>query len=314
MITQNLHFKISEEDAGKRLDRFVVKKLPQYSRSHVQKLIKEGRILVKDFKIKNNYSLKNSDEVFIHLKESEKISVSSDSSVKFEVIFENKDFAIINKPAGLVIHPSESHKKGTLVNGLLALWSNIKNVGEDELRPGIVHRLDKETSGLMVVAKTNKMFFWLKDQFKKRKVEKKYTALVFGNIKDKKGEITAPIARSGAKQVTLGKGRRHGKITKTKEAKTEFKVKKYIDDFTLVEAVPKTGRMHQIRVHFAHIGHPLVGDKKYTPKKTFQKLPFERQFLHASELSFFLPNGEKIKFSVNMPSDLKKCLKGLKNK
>ncbi len=314
MITKSLDFKISENEVGARLDKFLSSKLQEYSRSYLQKLIEDGGVKVNGFLMSKNYKLKEKDDIKVSLSFPEKISVSPDKDVKFKIIFENKDFAVIDKPAGLVVHPSKSHKKETLVNGLLAKWPKIKNVGEDELRPGIVHRLDKETSGVMVVAKTNKIFFWLKDQFKERKLKKKYIALVFGNIKDKKGEITAPIARSGAKQVALGKGRRHGKITKTKEAKTEFKVKKYIDDFTLVEAMPKTGRMHQIRVHFAYIGHPVVGDKKYTSKKTFQKLPFERQFLHAAEISFFLPNGEKMKFSADLPVDLKKCLEGLKNK
>ncbi|MBI3671710.1 RluA family pseudouridine synthase [Candidatus Azambacteria bacterium] len=303
--------KISEEDSGIRLDIFLAKKFSNYSRAYIQKLIKDEFVFVNGKKSEKKYALKIGDKVSVVLKEHEKISLEPDAGVKFEVIFENKDFAVINKPDGLVVHPSESHKSGTLVNGILHRWPEIKNVGEDLLRPGIVHRLDKETSGVMVVAKTNEMFFWLKEQFKERKAIKKYTALVFGRLEQKEGEISEPIARLGTKQVAVGNGKRRGAVKKTREAKTYFKVKEYFDDATLVEAFPKTGRMHQIRVHMAHIGHPIVGDKKYASKKMLQTLPFKRQFLHASTLEFFLPDGKKSVFSADLPSDLKSLLNEL---
>lgn len=311
MTTQNLDFKIEEEDSKKRLDKFLARKLPDLSRAFLQNLITEGAVLVNGKKKEKKYSLKEGDGVEVFLKSPEDISLDPDDSIKFDVVFENKDFAVINKPAGLVVHPSDSHKKETLVNGLLAKWPEIKSVGEDSKRPGIVHRLDKDTSGLMIIAKTNEMFFWLKEQFKEKKVEKKYTVLVFGEMEEEEGEIVADIARSGMKQVAIVKGRRYGRISKKREARTDYKVKQYFEGATLVEAFPKTGRMHQIRVHFACIGHSVVGDDKYTQGTLLKKIPFKRQFLHASELSFFLPNGEKVEFSVDLSEDLKKLLKSL---
>ncbi len=304
-------FKVSPKDNQKRLDKFLAENLKEYSRAYIQKLIEDGLVLVgKKIKTKK-YLLKEGEKIKIFLKEAEVVSLEPDKKIKFEIIFENKDFAVINKPAGLVVHPSDSHKKETLVNGLLAKWPEIKDVGEDKMRPGIVHRLDKETSGLMLIAKNNEMFLWFKEQFKERKVEKIYSVLVFGSIKNEKGEINAEIGRVGDKQTTILSGRGKRKIKKTKDAKTEYVVKKRWDDFTLVEAVPKTGRMHQIRVHFAHIGHPVVGDKKYTSKKIFEKLPIKRHFLHAFSLSFFLPNGEKKEFFAPLAKDLLETLKTL---
>ncbi len=308
MTTKILDFKVQKKDQKKRLDKFLSEKFKNYSRSHLQKLIEDGFVLVNKSKKEKKYKLKEGDEIKIFLKQKEEPSLDPDCSISFNVIFENKDFLVLEKPAGLVVHPSLSHKKGTLVNGLLAKYPKIKNVGEDPLRPGIVHRLDKDTSGLMVIAKTDEAFFWLKSQFKEKKVKKTYTALVFGNIKENKGTIKAKIARSGQKQITLGRGR-HKKIRKTKEAETEFKVKKHIDKFTLVEAYPKTGRMHQIRVHFAHIGHPLVGDKKYAPKKLLKIFPQKRHFLHASKIEFADKNGKKYRFFSELPEDLKRVIK-----
>lgn len=305
------NIKVFKEEAGERLDKFLSKKIQEYSRSHIQKLIEEGGVLVNGFKKDKKYILKENDEIAIFLKKSEEVSLEPDSSIKFKIVFEDKDFAVIDKPAGLVVHPSDTHKKGTLANGLLARWPQIRNVGEDPARPGIVHRLDKETSGLMIIAKTNEAFAWFKKQFQEKKVEKKYLTLVFGRLKEKEGVISAPIARAGDRQVAIGKGRVSKKVKKTREAETEFKVKKFFDEFSLIEAYPKTGRMHQIRVHFASLGHPVVGDKKYASKKTFQKMPFHRQFLHSAEISFFSQNGEKMSFSSAIPDDLVEMLKTL---
>jgi len=304
-------FKVSPEDNKKRLDKFLSENLPQYSRSYIQKLIEGGFVFVGG-KIKTKkYSLKESEKIKVILKEPEVSALESDDKIKFDIVFEDDDFAVINKPAGLVVHPSESHKKGTLVSGILAKWPQVKGVGEDPLRPGIVHRLDKETSGLMMVAKNNEMFFWLKRQFQERKVAKKYLALVFGVLKEKEGEINAPIGRVGMKQVTLKRGRGYKKVTKTREAKTKYKVLEEFDGYSLLEVSPKTGRMHQIRVHFAHIGHPVVGDKKYASKKIMEKMPVKRHFLHAFKLDFFLKNGKKLHFEADIPEDLKNILKGL---
>ncbi|MEK7493569.1 MAG: RluA family pseudouridine synthase, partial [Patescibacteria group bacterium] len=188
--------------------------------------------------------------------------------------------------------------------------------GQENLRPGIVHRLDKETSGLLVVAKTQPMFEWLKKQFQDRTVAKTYTALVAGKLAKSEGEIAVPIGRLKARQIALPGARRRvsRNVSKSRNASTGFKVLGLYDGFTLAEAYPKTGRMHQIRVHFKHIGHPLAGDKTYASKRVLGALPLARQFLHASALSFPLPDGTIASFLSPLPGDLKKVLQGLEKK
>ena len=280
----------------------------------MQKAIEAGQITVNGKKTEKDYALKIGDVVSGVLELPEEPSIEPDPLVPFTVVHDAPGFAVIDKPAGVVVHPSYTHKKGTLVNGLVARWPEIKGVGEHSFRPGIVHRLDKETSGLMVVAKTDEMFHWLKKQFKEHKVAKKYVALVFGAMKQTEGEITAPIGREGTKQVTVfGSTKRSmGKDEKSRNAATGFKVLGLYAHFTLVEATPKTGRMHQIRVHFKHIGHPLVGDKKYAPARLLRLFPLKRQFLHASNLSFALSDGKQVSFASSLPTDLEKALTVIK--
>ncbi len=311
MTIQILDFKVSLEDVGKRLDKFLSEKLSDLSRSHIQSLILNGSVLIFEKKREKKYLLKEGDEVKVFLEGYDLREVLPDASVKFDVVFDSDDFLIINKPAGLVVHPNKFHKTNTLVNGLLAKFPNIKDVGEDSMRPGIVHRLDKDTSGIMIIAKNQDMFLWLKEQFKEKKVKKRYLALVFGGVRGDGGEIVAPIAKSNSKQVALIKGKRVGRISSAKEAITIFKVKDVLNGFTLLDVFPKTGRTHQIRVHLASINHPIVGDKKYSSKKLLKTLPFKRQFLHAYYLSFFLKNGKRVEFSVGLPKDLSDLLKTL---
>ncbi len=217
------------------------------------------------------------------------------------IIYENSDVLVINKPAGLLVHPTHKKEKDTLIDFLINKYPEIKNVGEDKLRPGIVHRLDENTSGLMTIAKNQKTFDWLKEQFQNRKVEKKYLALVVGKLKDKKGIITKAIGRSrkkGIKQTI-------NPFVPRKEAITGYSVLKEYKDYSLIEATPKTGRMHQLRIHFASIGHPVAGDKKYKFKRQTCPEGLNRQFLHASYLKFELPSGEVKEFYSELPADLK---------
>jgi len=223
-------------------------------------------------------------------------------------IFQNEDFIIIEKPAGLAVHPGVNISEPTLVDFLLEKFPELKNVGDaPEVRPGIVHRLDQETSGVMIVARNQETFLYLKDLFKNRKVEKKYLALVYGRLKNKEGQIEGEMGRSRRdfrKQALV-----RGKINVRKErySLTYYKVKKEFDDYSLLEVFPKTGRMHQIRVHLHSIGHPIVGDKKYTFKKFLphrqagKKNSAARMFLHAAEISFSGPKGEKYIFESQMP-------------
>lgn len=323
MITQMFSITIDESGKGKRLDKFLAEKITGYSRSYFQNLVKKGNITVNGERVEKDYLLVAGDKITVLIEEAESVSLEPDNNIRFEIIFDGNDFAVINKPAGLVVHPSHTHKKGTLVNGLLARWPEIKKVGEDHFRPGIVHRLDKETSGLMVVAKSQPMFFWLKKQFQDRKVEKKYIALVFGKMRQSEGIIEIPIGRIGAKQVAIlpiNKGF-SGNVYKSRKARTGFKILAYLSglsaidgkklDLSLIEAIPYTGRMHQIRVHFKHIGHSLVGDKKYAGGRQFKAFPLTRHFLHASYLALELPDGKRVEFRSDLPADLKEVLRGL---
>lgn len=217
-----------------------------------------------------------------------------------KIVFENNDILVIDKPAGLIVHPVNKSPKNTLVEQILSYCPKIKDVGDDSLRPGIVHRLDKDTSGLMVVAKNNQAFRYLKKQFASRKVIKKYLALVIGQVKDKKGTITKAISLSKKDH----KKRSALLDEKAKQAWTEYKVLKRFKAYTLLEVIPKTGRTHQIRVHLASIGHPIVGDKQYKFKRQPRLAGLKRQFLHAAYLKLKLPNGKLIKFKSELPQDL----------
>jgi len=225
-----------------------------------------------------------------------------------KIIFENKDIIVVNKSAGLAVHAGVGTSEKTLVDFLLEKFPEIKTVGDDpEIRPGIVHRLDKETSGVMVVARNQKTFEFLKDLFKNRQIKKKYLALVHGKFKEKEGRVEGEMGRSKKdfrKQALV-----RGKISVRKErySLTRYKVKDEFENTTLLEVFPKTGRMHQIRVHLHSIGHPIVGDKKYTFKE-YKKISAPRMFLHAASISFIGPNNGKYFFESEPPEDFQKYL------
>lgn len=218
--------------------------------------------------------------------------------IKLDIIYEDKDVLVINKKAGMLVHPDPHTKSGTLANALVGLYPQIANVGEKN-RPGIVHRLDKETSGLIVCAKNQKAYKYLADQFQKRKITKKYLALVHGRIKEKNGVIVYSIAKRGRE--------------KLERAETRYHVFKYFADFTLLEVEIKTGRMHQIRQHLKKIGHPIVGDNLYTFKNLKTPYPISRYFLHAFYLKLNLPSKGIKKFKIDLPEELKNYLNKLSN-
>ncbi len=316
MTTKTSSLSVDTKDAGKRLDALLASRFPEHSRSYFQALIAKGGVFVGSKGVKKkDYRVRAGEEIEVRFTEPEKPNLAPDPTVPFRVVHDDPDFAVIEKPAGVVVHPSDTHKKGTLVNGLLARWPELMGVGEDPLRPGIVHRLDKETSGLMVIAKTKPLFAWLKKQFQGREVEKRYIALVHGAPKMAQGEIDVPIARAGQKQVAAGRAYKgfSGKAGKSRNARTGFKISASYGDFALVEAEPKTGRMHQIRVHLKHLGHPVVGDKKYASRRQLKLLPLGRHFLHAAFLAFSLPDGRKVEFSSPLPEDLQRTLDELRS-
>lgn len=221
--------------------------------------------------------------------------------MKISVIHENKDFLVIDKPAGVLSHQTDKETENTVTNFLIENYPEIKKVGEDRKRPGIVHRLDKDTSGLMIIARNNKAFVYFKEQFKKKLIQKKYIALVVGHLKEKEGVIDKPIGRSrkkGFKQTVAP-------VVPRKEASTSYQVLKEYRDYSLLEVSPKTGRMHQIRVHFASLGHPLAGDKQYGFKRQICPIGLKRHFLHAFYLKFSTINGKIEELSSKLPPDLK---------
>lgn len=240
-----------------------------------------------------------------------RLKLAPEPNIPIDVVYEDKDIIVLNKQAGVSVHPSINEPEGTLVNALIVKYPEIKNVGDDPIRPGIVHRLDKDTSGLLVVAKNQKTFEFLKKEWQEGRVVKKYLTLVWGHPKKENGEIKSELARSPKefrKRIVVkpGKNALAGKL-----AVTNYKVIKKYQEFSLVEVSPKTGRMHQIRVHMASIGHPVVGDKVYGGKRETPE-GLTRQFLHASYLKFSLPNGSSMAFESDIPADLEKIVAKLK--
>lgn len=226
---------------------------------------------------------------------------------KPEIIYKDKDVIAINKPAGLLVHPTRISKEKTLIDWLLENYPEVKNVGDDpKVRPGIVHRLDKDTSGVMVIARNQKAFEYLKNLFQTKKIKKTYIALVWGKIEQRSGIIEKPL---GLKTGSLRRTVRTEKAKIVKEAKTIYRVKKYLNGFTLLEVEPLTGRTHQIRVHLASIGHPIVGDTLYSRRPVPAGL--KRQFLHAESIELTLPSGSRLKITADPAPALQTYLKNL---
>jgi len=287
-----------------RLDAFLVRKIKELSRSQLQKAIEQEKVRVNHIIRRSSYRLREGDRVEIEfeLQEPEKIERED---LPLEVIRQDKHLLVIDKPSGMVVHPGAGNRRGTLVNALLFHFPRLKGIGPEE-RAGIVHRLDKETSGVMVVAKTLRAYQGLQQQFKKRQVKKVYLGLIWGRMPENEGLI----------QWALGRHVKHGerisvKTKKPRSAETRYSVQEEIGNFTLLKISPVTGRTHQIRVHLAASGHPVVGDVRYGRKKSKPKCP--RLFLHASRLSFLHPEkGERIEFTSPMPEDLKEFLETVK--
>ena len=284
-------------DEGIRLDQYLTSNLSDISRSQIQKYIKSGSILVNGELTKTGYSLLIHDEISILDSINEPVENDiSPEPMKINIIYEDDELAVINKPSGIVIHPGVGHSSGTLVNGLIHHFDSLSNVN-GETRPGIVHRLDADTSGVLVVAKNNKSHKFLADQFQNRTIEKEYTAITWGDWIDSSGKIDTSIARS-KKDPTLFEVCDGGK-----KSLTHYKVKKQFRHLSLVLFYPKSGRTHQIRVHSSSLGHPIFGDNKYggSTNKTKGFLPeftkfyqiklanFNRHALHASSIEFRHP-------------------------
>ena len=287
---------------GIRLDRYVAENCPELTRSQAQRLIVDGLVKVNDAVAKAGLKLSNGDRVTVAIPPPLS-DLLKPETIPFDILYEDDDMLVIDKPAGLPVHPAPGHPDHTLVNAILAYLS-VPPDTDDPLRPGIVHRLDMDTSGVMLVARNRTAQANLVEQFKTHSVVKLYLVLVKGHLSPERGVIEAPIGRDPRNRkrmavVAEGMGR---------SARTRYQVLKYSGDYSLLEVTMETGRTHQIRVHLAAIGHPVVGDTTYGVKSAF----LSRQFVHASRLGFRLPStGRYVEFETALPSDLEQALKDI---
>lgn len=295
------------EVKGQRLDVFVVEHCPELSRSHVQKLIEQGMVLVDGAQRKANYKLRDTEEVQVSVPEAEPITAAPED-IPLDILYEDKDIIVVNKARGMVVHPASGVYSGTLVNALLHHCQDLSGIN-GEIRPGIVHRLDKDTSGVMVCAKNDTAHLDLAEQIRTKTAHRTYWAIVHGNIKEEAGIIKGDIGRHPTDRKKMAIVRENGK-----PAVTHFKVLERFGEYTLVECKLETGRTHQIRVHMTSIGHPLVNDPKYGPKKS-SPFAIQGQALHSLQLTLTHPvTKEKMTFTAPVPSDMEKILTGLRNK
>jgi 23S rRNA pseudouridine1911/1915/1917 synthase len=294
VIEDSFHF-IAEE-SHVRLDKYISEKCSMLSRTKAQKLIEGGFINVNRQNVKPAFKLKAGDIVDVSIPPPAPSTLTPEP-IPLKIVYEDDDLMVVDKPAGLTVHPAPGHYTHTLANAVLAHVPDIETAGTN--RPGIVHRLDKDTSGLIIIAKNHASHMKLADQFKRLTVAKTYQALVQGHLTPVEGVIEASIGRDPRDR------QRMAVVSRGREARTEYRALKYIDNFTLLEIRPKTGRTHQIRVHLAAIGFPIVGDATYGAKSDY----ISRQFLHASRLRFRMPStGEYREFESRLPPDLVEVL------
>ena len=299
---------IFSKSSQERLDIFLTTCLPEFSRARIQRLIKDGFV-----RIDNQTVTKGG--LYLEVGESIEIiippRISSDlvaENIPLEIVFENSDLVVVNKPAGMVVHPSPGHNNGTLVHAALGHIPDLEGIGGEE-RPGIVHRLDKDTSGLIVIAKNERAHHWLQEQFKSRLVDKKYIALVDGKPPTPTGRVEAPIGRNTTHRKLMAVV----SIEKGREAITEYSTLEKFPEHTLLDVHPKTGRTHQIRVHLAFLGCPVTADMVYGKRKPTVEL--DRHFLHASRLKIIIPGEEHARiFEAPLPHELSVVLEQLRNR
>ena len=298
---------VNADSAGQRLDRFLVSVLAEHSRSQIQKLIADGRVRVGSREVRPNLAVHVGDRVSVDLPEPAPTSVQPEEA-PLEILYQDADIVVVNKPPGMVVHPGAGHASGTLVNALLHHVSDLSGIG-GERRPGIVHRLDRGTSGVMVVAKNDAAHQELSRQFHDREVEKEYIALVWGVVQAGK-RIDLPIGRDPVDRKKMS-----AKARRARSAVTRITAALQMPGVTLIHVAIATGRTHQIRVHLSEIGHPIVGDAVYggqrrrVPGDLRPVLALDRPFLHAGRLVFHHPaDGRKMEFEATLPHDLQTVL------
>jgi len=296
---------VQSSDTKERLDAFIARQTG-ITRSQIQKLIEQGDVLVNSRQSSQNYRVKISDEISIRQPEKSAEGLVPEA-IPIEILYMDDYLVVVNKPAVMVVYPSAGHYSGTLMNALAYHCKKLASIG-GPLRPGVVHRLDKDTSGIMVVALDDNAYYDLIEQFRQRTINRRYKALVYGNLREDSGEITSLIGRSETDRKKMSTRVRRGK-----EAVTRWRVIKRFGGVTLIEARLGTGRTHQIRVHFASIGHPVLGDRTYGKKTSIdmgnKRIVFPRQMLHAELLGFIHPiTKEPLELSSPLPEDMKDLL------
>lgn len=300
---QKIILKATEENSGERLDKFIADN-SDISRSYAAKLCEDGFVLCGDKTLAKKCKITGGEEIVIDVPEPDELSIEPED-IPLDIVYEDSDVIVVNKPQGLCVHPAPGNESGTLVNGLVYHCRGELSAINGVVRPGIVHRIDKDTSGLLIVAKNNEAHLKLSEQLKERKAMRKYIALVNGNIKEDSGTINKPIARNPAdrKKMAVVQGGR--------EAITHFNVLERFGRYTLVECILETGRTHQIRVHMASIGHSIVGDPLYGIKK--EKFNLCGQLLHAKTIGFVHPTtGKMMEFSSEIPEYFQNILESLR--
>ncbi len=302
-------FRVTKDKEGERIDAYLASKT-SISRSSLQHLIKDGSIRVNNEKVRSSYRVKTNDSIRVIFPEKEAPLLDREA-VSTDIVYRDENLIVVNKPPGIVMYPAPGHPGGTLMNAIAYHVDRLATIGAP-LRPGVVHRIDKDTSGLIVVALTDEAYFDLVRQFKDRSIERRYIALIYGQLKENRGEIELPIGRSLTHRKKMSTRVRRGK-----PAKTLWRVIKRYRDASMVEVRLATGRTHQIRVHFSALGHPVLGDKTYGRKtsirmdNTLLKIP--RQMLHAESLGIEHPiSGERLEFHAPLPEDMKETLEHLK--
>ena len=288
-----------------RIDRFLGSRLEQVSRSYLQRLVKDGAVLVNGKPVKSSYKVENGDRIRLEIPDAVEPEIEAEP-MELDILYEDSDIILINKPKGMVVHPAAGHYSGTLVNGLMAHCKNELSGINGVMRPGIVHRIDMDTTGVLIVCKNDKAHNAIAEQLKVHSITRKYYAIVHGVLKADTGTVNAPIGRHPVDRKKMSINEKNGK-----EAVTHYRVLRRFRRFTFVECQLETGRTHQIRVHMASIGHPLLGDQVYGPAK----VPFsglQGQTLHAGVLGIIHPStGEYMEFTAPLPSYFEAVLKKL---
>ena len=288
-----------------RIDRFLGSRLEQVSRSYIQKLVKDGAVLVNGKPVKSSYKVENGDRIRLEIPDAVEPEIEAEP-MALDILYEDSDIILINKPKGMVVHPAAGHYSGTLVNGLMAHCKNELSGINGVMRPGIVHRIDMDTTGVLIVCKNDKAHNSIAEQLKVHSITRKYYAIVHGVLKADTGTVNAPIGRHPVDRKKMSINEKNGK-----EAVTHYRVLQRFRRFTFVECQLETGRTHQIRVHMASIGHPLLGDQVYGPAK----VPFsglQGQTLHAGVLGIIHPStGEYMEFTAPLPAYFEAILKKL---